>query len=484
MKSSFRNFLILATAVLFLLLSSNTAKACSCSITRTVDIVADATPYIAIFKVEGVDEDTIAGDSIPKRATLIVEKIFKGNLTPGEKFIFSNEGICLVRFEKDSVGESYLLYLHERPVGRGIWAAGMCSRSGRLSSKRDDVLYLEKWTHVRGKTRLSGSVSQQVESDGEPHEWHYKSLGGIKLRVRGSGTDITLTTDENGAYELYDLRPGKYDIFIPEIKGFTEDPWNNSGKPISIEVHSNKHTERNIFYNIDNSLSGKLIDDEGLPVSGTCLELVATSHALPDYSIESACTDVKGEFQFSEILSGTYVLVGNNENKITPRNPFPRFYYRDKDDVVEPARFVFAPGVHVKGLVMRAPALSGLINVNGVVRFSDGKPVAKASVEFFSSVSKLTEVKDSLSYASTAETDENGNFRIRIASGDKGILVGSFTAYKEEYKHCPQIRKIIDAGGFSWENIATPVVQVDASNEIRVVELKFPFPGCTARIVR
>jgi hypothetical protein len=480
MKISFRNFLILATAVLFLLLSSNTAQACSCSITRTVDVVADAKPYIGIFKVEGVDEDTIGGDSIPKRATLIVEKIFKGNLTPGERFVFSNEGMCLVRFGKGSVGKRYLLYLHG-PVDRGVWAAGMCSRSGRLSSKRDDVLYLEKWTRVRGKTRLSGSVSQQIESDGEPREWHYKSLGGIKLRVRGSGADITLTTDENGAYEVYDLRPGKYDIFIPEIKGFTQDPWNNSGEPISIEVHSNKHTERNIFYNIDNSLSGKLIDEEGLPVSGTCLELVATSHALPDYSNESACTDVKGEFQFFEILSGTYVLVGNNENKITPRNPFPKFYYRDKEAVAEPARFVFAPGVHFKGLVMRAPAFSGVINVNGVVRFSDGKPVVKADVEFFSGVSKWTEVIDSLSYVSTAETDENGNFRIRIASGDNGILVGSFTAYKNEYKHCPQIRKIIDEGGFGWENIRTPAVRVNTSIEIRGVELKFPFPGCAAR---
>lgn len=484
MKSRVRVFSVLGVGALFLLLSSSTVIACSCVSEPTVDIVADTTPNIAIFRVESVREATKEKGLRSPGATLVVENVFKGKLTPGEKFTFSNEGICVLAFEETSVGKIYLLYLNERPVLGGKWAAGLCTRSGRLESTSDDVLYLEKRAQVRGKTRLSGRVSQQIETGGEPRDWYYKSLAGIPLRIRGNGTDVTLKTDDNGAYEIYDLRPGKYDIFSPEITGFTKDLWDGPAKPISVQIQRKKHTELNIFYEIDSSLSGKLVDDQGLPIAGTCLELVPTSHTLLPYVTPRACTDIKGEFQIANILSGTYILVGNKENKITSRDPFPTVYYPDKEGVSEADRFTLSPGVHFTGLVMRAPSFAEVINVSGSVRFSDGKPAAKADVYFFAGVSEKAEIKARYSYASRAETDENGNFRIRVTRGEKGVLVGSFEAYTGEYKNCPQIKKIIDEGGFGSEKIDTPAVRIDTSSEIGGIELEYPFTACAKRIGR
>jgi hypothetical protein len=482
MRSHFRVFWILAVVAVLLLLSTHRVRACSCISQPTVDIVADGTPNIATFRVERVEESPKAGGLLTNGATLVVEKVFKGNLTPGDKFVFLNEGICVISFDASSAGKRYLLYLGERPALREAWAAGLCTRSGRLEALGGDVLYLEKRAQVRGKTRLSGTVSQQVEIDGKPRNWYFKNLAGIPLRIRGEGKNINLKTDKNGAYELYDLPPGKYDIILPEVKGFTPGLFDEPGKPVAARIVRKKHTEQNFFYNIDNSIAGTLIDDQGLPVRDTCLELVPTSHILPSYLKETACTDTKGKFEFFEILSGTYVLAGNRENKISPRDPFPTFYYPDRANADEAFGFTVAPGVHFTGLVVRSPRFSGVVNLSGVMRFSDGRPVSNADVKFFAGVSNRSEVDDPvLSYASRTETDENGNFRIRVMAGQNGILIGSFTAHREEYRHCRQIKKLIEAGGFVREYIETPAVRVDASEEIGGIELKYPFPACSKR---
>jgi len=484
MKYHLRVFLITTLSVLLLLLLNSKVTACSCSISPTVDIVYNQTKNIAIFKVEGVEETTEGGKQMAKSATLVVEKVFKGNFKPGDRVTFSNVlnfGICIFRFQKESIGKQYLLYLEDRESPDEMLVARLCTRSRRLSAAADDVLYLEKRKEVVGKTRLSGTVSQQVEYGSKPREWDYISLAGLSLRIQGKGKDVTLRTDENGAYEIYGLPPGKYQITLPEIRGYNENYPFAPNEPRIVSIFPRKHTSESFYYEVSNSVSGTLIDSQGQPIEGSCLDLVPIFHTLADYNKESSCTDIKGEFTVSSIISGTYILVGNKENNLTYRNPFPLFYYSNVSDVSKMVSLTLAPGVNINGLVMTAPPFSGFKTLNGVMRFSDGSPVAKASVEFYSGISSPTELKSSLSYSSFAETDENGAFRIRVMSGDKGILIGSFTARKGEYKNCPQIDKILGEYDASSDDIETPAITIDVKNGDGVVELKYPFASCQKR---
>ena len=479
MKSD-STFLFTAASVLaILLLSGMSAFACSCMAPPTVDIVYQQTRNIAIFTVESASDPSKSSEGWSESAKLKVERVFKGGLKPGEEFTFSNQGPCAVDFQSHAIGKKYLLYLSERPADGKVWWAAMCTRSGPLHATAADVLYLEKRKKVLGKTRLSGMVSQQVEEDGDPRDWYFRKLSGLVLRIRGQGKDFTLKTDESGAYEVYGLPPGKYEIRLPEIGGFSPNSFDGPLEPAIAQIAAGKHTQNNFYYDIHNSIAGTLVDAQGDPIGGVCLDLIPIGHTLPSYLRESACTDIGGRFLFSKILSGNYILAGNKDSKISPREPYPRFFYPNTLEESGATRFAMAPGVHFTDLTITAPSAEEIVTLKGVVRYGDGKPVVKAKIEFFSGISRREEIKDPLSYSSWAETDEIGAFRLRVRKGESGIAIASFMANKKESKNCPQVLKTIEKGGFAWDDIETEPVTVDGKGSDDLLKLSYPFAACS-----
>jgi hypothetical protein len=444
----------------------------------TVDIAYARTPTVAIFTVDTVENVSAEENTQDEVVRLTVERVFKGNLKPGEKFDFQNEGLCILSFSKRSIGKRFLLYLGERPAKQSSWGAGLCSRSGSLNATADDVLYLEKRNKVIGKTRLSGMFSQQVEEDGDPRDWYFRSLPGHILRIRGNGKEITLKTDENGAYEVYGLAPGKYEILPAQISGFSPNHGDDPSEPTTVTIGPTKHTQENFYFEIDNSVSGTLVDSKQQPIAGVCLSLRPTNFTLPSYGEKGACTDIRGHFSFSNLLSGSYILVGNKDNQISPREPYPRFFYPGVLEESGASSFAMAPGVHFKKLVVSAPPTDDIVILSGTVKYDDGKPVVKAKIEFFAGISSKSEIKDSLSYSSWAETDDSGNFRLRVKKEQTGIAIASFTAHKREYKGCFQVLKIIEKGPLDWDDIETSPIKVNATNLDEVIELRYPFVAC------
>src|SRR5262245_15556004 len=110
-----RKTVFLFFAMSLMIFSAEGALACSCQPSPTVDIMFDKTTTVAIFRVKSVEQATEEEKHkyfiAIKSANLVVEKVFKGDLRPGEEFTFSNVGICLLTFESNDVGDQYLLYL-------------------------------------------------------------------------------------------------------------------------------------------------------------------------------------------------------------------------------------------------------------------------------------------------------------------------------------------------------------------------------------
>lgn len=499
---------VCAVSIAFLILSASSVFACSCAINGTVDKEFAKSPSVVVLKVSSVEKLVGAekgyGYGGIKATTLVVEKVFKGNFKVGDKLILAQGGgaDCIWTFGERSVGEEYLFYLGSKPldpkqftgmiastsrgnltVGNNVWVASTCSRSGNVKYRTLDLKYLENISRVKGRSRLSGNISQRIESAIENGQTENKNLRDRDVRISGNGKDITLKTDENGDFELYNLPAGKYSVSVEPLAGYKTTPFDWAKiESINVAIKPNQHIEQDFEYYIDNSISGKFFDSNQRPLKDVCLDLYPADGVKAKYFHNFDCTNEDGNFKFSQIPAGRYIIVVNDKNEISARQPFGTFYYPDKIKQEEAQIITIGAGEHLKGLVIAAPTTAEVITVTGVLLFENGKPAVDESVEFYSfeSLAKQKD-KDYKTEDSRDSTDKDGQFEIRILKGQKGKLLGSMTTYEGEYENCPKLEILIRAKGpkgLGITDIETRAIVVDGVEDLTGVELKFPFPAC------
>lgn len=492
------------------LVSAQTARACSCMVTDTVDKDFVKEPNIAVFKLQSVEKyaEGEKGYNVGgiKQSKLTVERVFKGNLKAGQVLTFAQGtgGDCIWAFDEESVGQEYLFYLGDKPLDRkssermissttfgnsslaaNVWAAYTCSRSGPVRYRAGDIKYLENVSKLRGKTRLSGMLTQYVAAAVEGEEAKYNLLSGYKITVKGNnGKNIELKTDKDGFYEIYDLPPGKYKIAPEKISGYRLF-WGESADGVEIEVKAGSHTERNFTFSIDNRIRGRFFDAGGKPLKNVCLRLLPSRGNPRRGFYEADCTDENGAFEIEEIPAGTYVLVVNDDNEISADEPFGKFYYPRALKREDAAEITIGAGDYQDGLIITAPETAEIITISGVLLFEDGKVANKENAEYasieFVEESEEKKSEDERHVASRTQIDEKGRFTIRILKGHKGKLFGTLSTFIGAYEKCPKLDKLVRASGKRLLDAKTQVVEIEAVSDISGIVLKFPFPTCKRR---
>jgi hypothetical protein len=417
---------------------------------------------------------------------MIVERVYKGGLKPGDEMVFGQGGgaDCVWTFEQENVGDSYLFYLR-RFKDSPLWYAGTCGRSRPVGHAHDDLLYLDKLDKVRGRTRISGTVGFGYTPLEHP------PVAGLKLRIVGAaGKTFDVKTDEHGVFELYDAPAGKYTVepevpagwrverfalryspSVADTDGY--DPRKGPMKKIPFALEAKKHAGVDITFEIDNAVAGKLFDTAGKPMDGVCLQLLPARGEVPSPYYNSDCTEEGGRFRFEEIQPGDYVIVVNRDNEITSRTPFNTFFYPSAARREEAIVFHVGLGDHVEGLQVYVPKMEETVTVEGIFLYSDGKPVAGESVEF---EVEGGEERDPLN--ASVKTDAKGRFFLRLIKGRKGILYGEMFTYVGEFENCPKLDNAIKQTGSTSTELKTPAVEVQGVGNLYGVELRFPFPGC------
>jgi len=435
-------------------------------------------PNVAIFEFRSIKKLADDGSDI-WQPRLVVKKVFKGNLKTGQElgFTIGDGGNCALVFGEYYIGKEFLLYLGSKPDENNLWTATICSRSRPLEDADADLLYLEKMSKVKGKTRLSGVVLQRIQSPVEGGEYAYNQLVGRKILVRGKGKNVELKTDENGVYEIYDLPVGKYKISTEPIAGYKFS--GDKTDFFEVEVKAKSHTELNFYFSIDNAISGKLYDDKGKTLKDVCLDLLpARGKKSRSFYNGGDCTDAQGKFEFEDVPAGTYVIIVNEENEITSTEPFGAFYYPGVVKREDAAEITVGAGDFIENLIINAPQTAETITVSGVLLFENGKPAVDESVNFYTEKTDSKSKEKYIKPDAHALTDEKGQFTIRILKGQSGRLVGSMYSYAGEYENCPKLEKLILEKGDSVEDIETAPIQIEAVSDLNGVELKFPFPSC------
>lgn len=474
-KNCFSFLLLVFTVLIF---GARGAQACSCAAKPTVLEQYDLASVIIITKAVSVEKaEKAPGHSGVRSTKMIVEKVFKGNLKLGDEITFAQGGgaDCIWTFDEKDIDKQFLFYLNPTGKGSEIWIAGACGRSNVLEYAHDDLLYLNKLDKVRGKTRISGTVRFEKETD--------LSVEGRKLRIIGANKTYEVKTDKDGIYEIYDLPAGKY-LIEPEIpigwklnyyelrysSSFAGNEEEELTKKIPIILEDKKHAGLDIRFEIDNAIRGKLYDPTGKPMNGVCITALLTDQK---GNGPFDCTEEDGSFAISELPSGSYILVINDDGKISSREPFKTFYYPKVFEREKAAVFTINEGVILEGINIYVPRMEEIITIEGVFLYSDGKPVIDESVEF-----KAEKTKEGIESDARATTDANGRFSIRILKGLKGKLYGGMYTYIGEYENCPNLESIIKKIGRTNTEIKTPAVEIQAENNLYGVELKYPFPSC------
>jgi hypothetical protein len=479
------------------LLGLRTAVACSCGSSGTVlDSYnwADVVVTVSVASVEKAEPEKTAppgqmsnGENYVdgvKSTTMRVEEVFKGTLKVGAEMVFGQGGgaDCIWTFNEKNVGMKFLFYL-KRFEDSSVWVAGTCGRSSQVDDAGDDLLYLRNLTKVKDKTRISGTLQFRHDAG--------ESVSGRKVRIVGAKRTYELKTDDNGVYEIYDLPPGHYFV-EPEVpKGWKVSKFwlgyspsidrnakEGSLTKIPILLEAKKHAGLDIIFDIENVVRGHVYDPLGQPMKDVCLHLIPSDGTKGPYLGD--CTDEDGAFQMDEISPGSYVLIVNDDGKITSTEPFGAFYYPKVTKREEATVFNIGLGDIVENLEIYPPIAKETVAIEGVMLYSDGKPVVDEFVEFKSVKKQPDRVDDDSEDENDArvKTDGKGRFSIKVLKGSRGSLAGSMYTYVGKFENCPKLDRLIQQSKSQMTDITTAPVEIQATTNLFGVELKFGFPWC------
>ena len=156
-------FLLLSLVFLTLAGAAKTAQACSCGPRPTVLDSYDGSDVVIITRLLSVEkaEDTEERHYVDgvRSATMVVEKVFKGNIKVNDQIVFGQGGgaDCIWTFNEKWIGDQFLFYLRAPKKDSDKdsdddflpfhepdwWFAVTCGRSTGLEYATDDLLYLK-----------------------------------------------------------------------------------------------------------------------------------------------------------------------------------------------------------------------------------------------------------------------------------------------------------------------------------------------------
>jgi len=252
-----------------------------------------------------------------------VEEPFKG-LDPGTNEVIVDPASGTSCQEEFTVGKRYLISSYGNTFGSPQAAAvtiggfpqedgqhrpkgplvvtGVCSGSRLAELASEDINFIRQYRTAPTPSRIFGFV--RIHAD----EWlwsdRYPPLSGAVIRIAGPGGNQTATTDRNGRYEIPDVAPGKWALtaYSPGLS--------SARQSYSLDVPTHGCGVANIGMFSDGSLTGAVIGQDGTPAKGVAVEYVYADKTLnlPWFRERSATSDTEGEFHFSRVPPGDFLV--------------------------------------------------------------------------------------------------------------------------------------------------------------------------------
>lgn len=475
--------------------------ACSCYGTPTVNSEYAAASIVMIARVDsGVDKNPsgIFG------AYLVVEKVFKGTISPSERLFFrqGGGGDCTLQFNR-SRDKRLLLYSKMPDGGIGaVWSAGICGRNRLIEDAADDLLFLNDPARVRGKTRISGMLRYFEDNDTERPQ--SKQIAGHAVKITGNGRTWTAVTNADGVYEFIGLPPGIYEIKPdPYPRTFAPFGWrltdyfkleNASPRQKSDEERlrskmwkdvPNKPVRHEVLllpggsagydfdYDSSNTVEGRVLGPDGKPLESADITFIREDGTEPDQRIEQ--TDALGRYAIPRLAPGKYFIAVNQHGFIKADNPFPPVYYPGVRDLKYATIITLRGGERVTGIDIMIPEMHPTVWVSGQVVYADGSPVDEADVKFVA-----VDEPEQVDGDSEMRTSKDGRFRIKVLKGLRGTISAEKRLWGNDFANCVGkifTGRVISESGVSTE-VGTELLPITPDADIPGLVLRFPFNNC------
>jgi hypothetical protein len=185
------------------------------------------------------------------------------------------------------------------------------------------------------------------------------------------------------------------------------------------------------------------------------------------------CTDKNGHYELKEIPPGEYLIVLNREGKISSDEPFPTAYFPGVFEKDKATVLAITQSTSLDDYDIHIPSQENRKILQGILQYSDGKPVVGEFVEF-----RANEVKEGFDGEVHTKTDEQGRFTLTVLEGLIGTLRGFMYAYEGEYVDCPQLDKLLRVNGGRVPDVGTKTMSLEITRDLQDIKLTFPFPYC------
>ncbi len=216
-----------------------------------------------------------------------------------------------------------------------------------------------------------------------------------------------------------------------------------------------------------------MIDHEGKPLEGVKLGLLPASGIPYRYFTEIERSGPGGSFRFENVPPGTYVIVGNEKNEITPEDPYPKFYSSGSADRSTATEITIGPGQFLDGFTVKASRPAQVVTISGRIVYEDGSPALNSTVKFLAGRPSVADSWDAV--------DNSGNFQMKMLKGQKGVIFGYIVASTFMFPGCETRIEAAKKKAASVRDdsiIETRPVPFVATSDLTGVEIKFPFTLC------
>ena len=403
--------------MLALLLSAEHAIACSCLPSPPVCEAYKNTPAIFIALVTDIDRPVKDAREAPY-AHFTIEHAFKGiTETRIKMYQGTATGDCSLKFDQ---GKRYLIYADYDAETKQFYTS-FCTRTTELPYAAQDLDYLRRLPESSRGTLLSGLAVKSDFIDSPEDLSLPELLSGITVSAeQENGKRFEAVTNNEGFFKMVDLPPGRYKLNATLPSHLIADEQN----PRVVEVPKVGCASAVFLARTDGRVSGMLLDARGKAIPNIYVELVPfeLAHKLNDRGIGKFVgrveeTDKDGRFEFESLKPGRYLMGVNIDREPEGRNPFRPTFFPGVPDRSTAEIITLGKGEKLTGVELRMPPRLRVIEIQGVVVWPDGRPVAKAHLDL-KNTSERTEGRS----LASARSDDRGRFTLTTLEGQHAWL--------------------------------------------------------------
>ena len=262
------------------------------------------------------------------------------------------------------IGERYLVYA-QIYKGRQDLSTSICTLTKPLAEATQDLDYISDLPVEPDGTLLYGSVFDYTPSR--------ETLAGADVRLEGPQGVRHVISDGAGKFEWKGLPAGRYRLtatFPNYIKvGLRDVDFSLTGKGC---------LELNLLLQSNGQINGRVYTSDGKPVPNQDVELAAAEgNGLAELHAE---TDEEGQYHFSGVHPGQFVIGVNLSGVPNAKSPYVRTYFPNAQKRQNASIVHLAKGEIVVGKDIYLGQRTAAREVEGVILWQDGTPAANATI--------------------------------------------------------------------------------------------------------